>query len=110
MNHIQKQEYKYLKRVTILLEKQTWSKEDFEYIRDSFDSFCKSVKLDKLSALRYGEVFLGKITKEYDLKDYNNSRSLIQHIIASVDSLEIPTIAVTVGAIIYLVLNEEDKK
>jgi hypothetical protein len=106
MNKVQKSEYNYLKKVILRLNKKTWDKKDFEYIRGMFDKLCLNNNIDKLSALRYGEVFLGKITKEYDLKDYNSSRALIGYIFENIDNLEVPTVVVCIGAITYIVLED----
>ena len=106
MDKVQKSEYNYLKKVVLRLKKKTWDKEDFEFIRGLFDKMCLDNSIDKLSALRYGEVFLGKITKEYDLKDYNSSRALIEYMFENIDSLEVPTVIVCIGAISYLVLED----
>lgn len=106
MDKVQKSEYNYLKKVILRLNKKTWDKKDFEFIRDLFNKLCSDNNIDKLSALRYGEVFLGKITRDYNYKDYSSSRALIGYMFENIDNLEVPTVIVCIGAISYLVLED----
>ena len=68
-------EYEYLKNVVLILDKESWSTKDLTYIYQEYLKYLKKIKVDELTALRAGEVLLGKYCEvDYNI---NNVKDLI---------------------------------
>lgn len=105
----QNSEYNYLKKVILLLEKETWSVDDLKTIQREFRKFVKKNDLNELDLLRKGEVMLAEYC-EVDLSDLNDVKDMMFKCFNAIDEISSPICLVIVSALNKLALSEIEGK
>ena len=104
-----KLEYNFLKRVTITnITKDTWDKEDLQYLYREFQFFLVKSNIDELSILRKGEFLLGQYCNIEDY-NYNTCKDMIFKIL-NTNELAIPIQIAIIGALLKLYLENNNIK
>ena len=104
-----KLEYNFLKRVTITnITKDTWDKDDLQYLYKEFQFFLVKSNIDELSILRKGEVLLGQYCNIED-SNYNTCKNMIFNIL-NTNELAIPIQIAIIGALLKLYIENNNIK
>lgn len=104
-----KLEYNFLKRVTITnITKDTWDKDDLQYLYKEFQFFLVKSNIDELSILRKGEVLLGQYCNIEDY-NYNVCKNMIFNIL-NTNELAIPIQIAIIGALLKLYIENNNIK
>lgn len=104
-----KLEYNFLKRVTITnITKDTWDKDDLQYLYKEFQFFLVKSNIDELSILRKGEVLLGQYCNIEDY-NYNACKNMIFNIL-NTNELAIPIQIAIIGALLKLYIENNNIK
>ena len=95
--------YKFLKNVILTLDKKNWSTKELQYIYNEYKIFLKKIGVDEISALRTGEIFLGKYCN-VDFNDVNDVRDLVYKCCEAMEEITPNVCTAIIGALVKLSL------